>query len=79
LQYAYRDRKRRKRDFRVSGSSGSTRSVAPPGYLFAVHRGIGNSRALHEPQGAFQPGIEDMPAFQAILEKVKEALAAAKK
>ena len=77
-QYAYRDRKRRKRTFRALWIQRLNAAVRPFGLTYSRFiDGLGKAGVLVDRKILSDLAIKEPAAFQAIVEKVKAALPAA--
>ena len=76
-QYAYRDRKRRKRTFRALWIQRLNAAVRPFGLTYSRFiDGIGKARILVDRKVLSDLAIQEPAAFQAIVEKARAAIAA---
>ena len=77
MQYAYRDRKRRKRTFRALWIQRINAAVRPFGMTYSVFiNGLSKSGITVDRKVLSDLAITEPAAFQAIAEKAKAALAA---
>ena len=76
-QYAYRDRKRRKRTFRALWIQRLNAAVRPFGLTYSRFiDGIGKAEILVDRKVLSDLAIQEPAAFQAIVEKARAAIAA---
>ena len=77
MQYAYRDRKNKKRTFRALWIQRINAAVRPFGMTYSVFiNGLANSGIMVDRKVLSDLAITEPAAFQAIAEKAKAALAA---